>query len=188
MDLSVIKDEYPDLYKKIQSDLAEKEQKITDLTSEKETLTQEKTDLTAQVTELSKEKENLSNENKESEKRIVALENAEAKRREKDLKDQATHIIDMKLSASKIPQRLYSRVKKQIDHNDFVNDEAVLEIDKFTEHVDAEVASWTEDLTAAESNTSASILGMSGGDNQYSSEEVDSEKLSDDLVSMVASA
>lgn len=186
MDLSVIKDDYPDLYKKIQADLEDKDKKITDLTSENETLKSEKTGLETQVADLTAEKENLSEENKESEKRIGALEKAEAKRREKDLKDQATYIIDMKLSASKIPQRLYGRIKKQLDHNDFVDENDVLDVEKFTEHVDAEITSWVEDLAAPE--TSATVLGISGGDNSYDADDVDSDKLSDELVAMTASA
>lgn len=181
LDLTAIKDEHPDLVKQINAALKEKDDSITSLTTERDDLKKQVADLTKERDDLKKEKEDLSASNTESEKRIVALEAAEQKRKEKDLKNSADAIVVQKLSASTLPERLHKRIKKQLDHNDFVDENDVFDVEKFKEHVDTEINSWIEDLK--DTSTSESILGLSGGGetDDFSS---DSDKLSDHMVSL----
>lgn len=181
LDLTAIKEDHPDLVKQINAALKEKDDSITSLTSEKDDLKKQVTDLTAERDELKKTSESLSETKTEYEKRIAALEKAESLRKERDLKQKADSLVDQKLSASELPERLYKRVKNQIDHNAFVDSEDKFDETKFAEHVDAEIASWVEDLKDDE--TSGKILGLSSGN---SSEDFssDSDKLSDHMVSM----
>ena len=176
MDFSDIKESNPDLYDRIIAALTAKDTEIKSLT-DKITLTEQK------VTDLEKQKTDLSAENTENEKRIAKLEAAEAKHKEKELKDQAGSIVAQKLSESKLPQRIQKRVQKQLSHYDFVSDTDELDVEKFTAFVDQEIASWKEDF--ADTETSTSILGLSGTDDNDKGD--DSEDLSDKLVAMATS-
>lgn len=181
LDFTAIKEDHPDLVKQIEAALKEKDDSITSLTTERDDLKKQVTDLTDERDELKKTSENLSETKTEYEKRIAALEKAESLRKERDLKQKADSIVDQKLSASELPERLYKRVKNQIDHNAFVDSEDKFDEAKFVEHVDAEIASWVEDLKDDE--TSGKILGLSVSNNNddFSS---DSDKLSDHMVAM----
>jgi len=180
MDLKQLEKEQPDLFKKIQKDLSDRDEQITSLTNEKK-------ELEAEVQELEKEKTDLSDEQKKNEERIANLEKAETVRREKDMQNHADKIVAEKLSESEIPKRLYSRVKRNIDFNDFVKDEA-LSVEDFKSHVDTEIKSWADDLKA-EFADSSTILGLSTGDSSnHHDKEKEGDELSDTLVGFVSEA
>lgn len=151
--LKKIQEESPDLYDSVKK-LSEKAGKVEELEQQIQSLTEERD-------KLKEEKENLSEENKKNENRIVALERAETIRKEKDLKDQSSAIIDKKLSDSELPGRLHERVKKYINHNDFVDENSDLKVEDFSSHVDEEIESWKTDLKELESKE-GSVLGLSG--------------------------
>ena len=182
LDFTAIKDDHPDLVEQINAALKEKDDAITSLTTERDDLKKQVTDLTAERDDLKQKSEDLSETKTEYEKRIAALERSEQLRNERDLKQKADSIVDQKLSASDVPGRLYKRIKKQIDHNAFIDDKDVFDESSFSEHVDTEINSWIEDLK--DDSTSTSILGLSGGNTDNNDFSSDSDKLADHLVSL----
>jgi len=167
--LKKIQEESPELYDSVK-ELADKAGEVGDLKQQIQDLTQERDDL-------KKEKENLSEENRKNENRILALEKAESIRKEKDLKDQASAIVDQKLSDSEIPVRLHKRIKSYIDHNDFVDESDGFKIEDFSAHVDQEIESWKTDLKELESKE-GTVLGLSGKETP-STRKTDEENFDD---------
>jgi hypothetical protein len=162
MDLEQLKEQYPDLHKQIMDQFAEKDQEIERLKSENQ---------------------NLSDSKKQYEDRIKNLEKAEQMRREKDLRDQANSIIDSHLQASSIPERLFSKVKKQLDHNDYVDQEGVLDTQKFSEAVQNEVKEWDDSIKQF---SSGSVEGFSStGKTEQDKESEKYSQVADELLSFI---
>lgn len=153
--LKKVQEENPDLYDTIK-ELADKGAKLADLEQQVKDLAQERDNL-------KKEKEDLSEVNKENQDRIAKLEKAETIRKEKDLKDQASAIVDQKLNDSELPARLHKRIKGYIDHNDFVDENDGFKEEDFSAHVDTEIESWKTDLKELESKDGV-VLGLSGSE------------------------
>jgi len=98
--------------------------------------------------EINKQKESdeakmsaLKTENEQLSEKIVSLEKKDAIRTEKELKMQAEAIWDKKLSQSDVSERLYDKIKGMVRYSKFVEDD-VLDVEKFTEAVDAEIEDW----------------------------------------------
>ncbi len=165
MTFEELKDNYPDLYAEIQNQFAEKDKQIQDLTTEKSKLEQSV---------------------QQSEDRIAKLEKAEQLRKEQDVKNSADNIVSEHLQASEIPERLHDKVRKQINFNDFVeqnDDGPALQIENFTEQVKAEIKDWTD--TLGEFSQSNSVLGFSNtDDDSYEDEDKKHEDLSNHLVKL----
>ena len=165
MTFEELKENYPDLYAEIQNQFAEKDKQIQDLTTEKSKLEQSV---------------------QQSEDRIAKLEKAEQLRKEQDVKNSADNIVSDHLQASEIPERLHDKVRKQINFNDFVeqnDDGPALQVENFTEQVKAEIKDWTDTLGEFAQNNS--VLGFSNtDDSEYEDEDKKHEDLSDHLVKL----
>ena len=125
-----MQEKYPELTKQLTDDLTSK----FDL---------EKAKLEGENTKLSDENKKLSTENEEKEERLDHLEKKDIIRSEKELKSQADHIVSTKLSATDIPERLYDKIRRLINHNKFVKDD-VLDTKAFAELVDKEIKDFEE--------------------------------------------
>lgn len=154
MDWDQIKKDYPELYKKFKEAWDEKDSQITEKDQQIASLTQERDDLKQKV-------DNFSDQEKKYEQRIAALEKADQIRKEKEISDNASNIADVQLKASEVPVRLYDKVKKQVNHNDYVDENGVFDAQKFTEAVKAEIKEWSDAINASATNTP--IMGASGG-------------------------
>jgi hypothetical protein len=127
MNLEELKAEHPDLYQQIVDEgqkLAEDafKEKESRLTSEIETLRGDNTKLSEQVTELVKR---------------------DAIRTEKENRSQAANILNSALAESSIAVRLHEKVRSCVNVDKFIKDE-VLDVEAFTEAVDAEIKNWEE--------------------------------------------
>ncbi len=163
-----LSDQYPDLVTRIESQFSEYEQSITDKDS--------------QIEQLKNEKQNLSDTNQSYENRIAELEKAEQFRIEKDLKDQANKVIDQSFNEYKIPTRLHDKIRKQFDHNKFVDQNNVLDSENFKQEVDAEVKDWS-DAVAEISSTDDKVIGFGDtGENDDEKQQFDS--LADSMVKL----
>lgn len=178
MTLEQLKNDYPDLYKQVQDSFTEKDNKITELSTQVDQLTKERDDLKGET-------QNLSDSVKDYEKRVAALEKAEALRKASDLKAQASKIIDSKLSEYEIPARLHDKVKKQIDHNEFVDESDNFDTAKFTEKVETEVKDWADTVSALADNSGGVIGFGSGGHEKFNSNEDNSDALVNEMLSYV---
>lgn len=164
-------------YDTVNAAFQEKDRQITDLTKERDDLTKERDDL-------KKEKDNLSEENKQVTARVGNLEKYVQLRKEQDLKSEADQIVDSHLKESNVPERLHDKVKKQLNHNDFIqkdeNEENYLDVEKFTEAVKAEVKDWSETLS------DPTILGFTPNqdfnDHKKEDGKTNSDSLSDELA------
>lgn len=163
MTLKELQEKYPELYAEIQRQLSEKEAKIQELSDKM-------TEVENKRKELESENTALSDENQINAQRIEKLEKLEDLRREKDIKNQADGIVSAKLSENNIPVRLHEKIRKQLDHNEYVSEENVLDSAKFTEQVDAEIKDWKETLGEFTVKKDT-VLGMSGGDRTDFSEQ-----------------
>lgn len=133
MDFEQFSKDYPEL-------LAEIVERTTNEVTEKLTskFQKEKKEL---KDKLAQERDGFSEERKEFEKKVAALEKAEAIRREKELKFEAKAIWIDRLNESSIPDRLFDKVMSQVRHDQFVKDDN-LDRDAFVKAVDAEIEDW----------------------------------------------
>jgi len=168
MDRDELLAKYPDFVKELQDEA------VADVEKQHQTELSEKDD---QIATLTEENEKLSKTNEENQDRIGSLEKRETIRTEKELKMSADSIIDTFLSKSNIPERLYPKVRKGLDHNKFVESN-VLDEEKFAEKAKAEVDEWNEAFK--DQPKEPSVKGMS-----FSDDGDDDTKLSkenDDIV------
>lgn len=108
------------------------------------------------------------------------MEKEEALRQEMALKAEADSVFDAAFSNSSVPDRLKSKVRKQISHHSFVKD-GVLGKEEFQAAIEAELNDW-KDI----SDTKASVQGF--GTSQREVAETDSgEKKFEDLAVHMAS-
>jgi hypothetical protein len=170
MDLEKLKKEYPELVKSIEDaatsalreELAEKNRKITILEDKNE---------------------QLSDANKANTDRIAKLEKSETIRTEKELKVSADKLFNEAVTESTIPERLYPKIRAQIDHGKFVEDGKLNE-ERFSEAVKAEIESWETELSEAYSSESA-VQGMSRARGKGNSKEEETETLVNRMVGYV---
>jgi len=92
-------------------------------------------------TEFSKEKEDLTKENEKLTERVLGLEKKETIRAENELKSSANAVWTKKLSESDIPESMYDKVRPYVSHSKFT-EEGILDVEKFTEAVSAEIKDW----------------------------------------------
>ncbi len=156
MTFEELKEKYPDLHKEIGDKFAEKDSKLEELSTKLANVAKEKEDF-------EKETEKLSESLKETETRMNKLEKAEALRKAQDLKNQADKIVDEKLSEYNIPARLHTKVKKQFNHEQFIDENEAFDNVKFSEIVDAEVKDWSETLSEFK-QSDEKVMGFSGSD------------------------
>lgn len=148
MDLAKLKAEHPELFAEVIA-LGKKEAEAVFVPI--------KAGLEAKVAVLSTEKEALSAANKDVNDRVLKLEKQETLRKEEGIKAVADAIFAGKLKeVTTIPERLYSKIRKQISHEAFVKDEK-LNIEAFSAAVVAELKDWVP----KEEDSEGSVLGMS---------------------------
>lgn len=125
-----------------------------------EKFTAEKQALEAKLTAALDDNTKLSTENKETEKRILALEKQEALRAEKELGFMADKIFTDRFSESGLPDRLSAKIKRLIPHDAFVSD-GKLDTDAFASAVDAELKDWSDSASAIQGfSTGGRDLGI----------------------------
>ena len=148
MDLAKLKAEHPELYAEVIA--LGKAEAGTAFAAEKQ-------GLEAKITELSTEKEKLTADNKGVNDRLLKLEKEEGIRKEQGIKATAEAVFAAKLKESNIPARLHPKIRKQINHDQFVKDEK-LDIEAFSAAIVTELVDWTPKEGDEEEGA---ILGMS---------------------------
>jgi len=138
-DLAELKATYPDLVKDLQTELRAAIE--AEFKAENDSLKKDNSKLSEKLdtvtTTLSSQAEEIAVLNKKEEKReILAKEN--------ELKAQANRIWDAELVESDIPSHLHPKVRTMVRHGKFVADDS-LDVEKFTEAVQAEIATWKTD-------------------------------------------
>ena len=170
MDINELKEKHPELVKQIADEaVAVAESKF----AEKEDTMQ------AQVTKLSDKVE-------KQDKQILQFEKNETKRREGELRHQADRIWDTKLSESDVAERLYSKIRKHVDYNKFVNDD-VLDVAGFSEAVDAEIKEWEKmGATSTVLGAGSTERELEDGENHEAQQlEAENDDLANDLLGRV---
>ena len=173
MNLEELKEKYPELVKSIQdeataglrNDLAEKDRRIVILEDQNE---------------------QLKDSNKANEVRLASLEKSETIRREKELKTEADALFNKAISGTNIPERLYKKVRAQIDHGKFVEDNK-LDVEQFSDAVQTEIKSWETDLAEAYSSPiDPAVQGMSNADGKGNSNKKEqTDQLVDRMVGYI---
>jgi hypothetical protein len=124
---------FPDLVQKLTDDLTSK-------------FDGEKAELQTKIDQLSADKE-------KQEERLVALERENLARSEREMKKDADTLVMNKLQASDIPERLFDKISKLLNHNKFVK-EGKLDRDAFNEAIDNEIKFFEE------ANVTNEVIGM----------------------------
>jgi len=163
MDLTKLKAEHPALYEEVIL-LGKKEAEAA--------FAPVKEQLEASVTALTAERDQLKEAEKGTNGRLLELEKKTALQEERTIRSLADGIVTAKLKASKVPERLHSKVRKQLDHQAFVKDN-VLDQVAFAAAIDTELKDW-----AVEEDANP-ILGMSFTKEE---ESVFTEKAGDEIV------
>lgn len=121
------------------------------------------------------EKEKLSAENISLEKRVIQIEKNDTLRAEREISSTADSIFTAQFNAVGLPERLFSKVRKLVSHNEFVKDGS-LDREAFKAAVDAELKDWEP----AEGETQ--VFGLGSG-TKHVVEDGKSEKEVDSIVS-----
>lgn len=120
-----------------------------------QTFSAEKTELETKLADAVTANTQLQDENTASEKRLLKLEQADSARAIADQATAASNAFAAKFDASGLPARLSPKIERLVDHTQFVA-EGVLDMVKFNEAVDAELAGWTAE-------DADSVQGLSTG-------------------------
>jgi hypothetical protein len=146
MDLTKFKSEHSELFAQVVA---------LGRTEAETTFAEVKSDLEKQIAALSAEKDQLSAQNATSEARLLKLEKAEILRHEQEVKFSADKMFAEALSATSIPERLHGKVKKQLDHQKFIDANGDLDKTAFKEAIAAELKDWV-----SEEGEDESVLGF----------------------------
>ncbi|MCK5862499.1 MAG: hypothetical protein KAH38_08440 [Candidatus Hydrogenedentes bacterium] len=135
MDLTKFKEEHPDLYKEVHEQGVEDGKSAAELTfaSERDATAETVATLSASVSK---------------------FEKAEVIRSEKEIRRDADMLFSAKLAKSDVPEHLHAKVTPHVAYAQFVAD-GVLDTEKFSEAIDAEIKSWTD------AGVSTQIMGNS---------------------------
>lgn len=136
-----------------------------------------KTGLDTTIAQLTAEKTKLSDDNKGTSARLLVVEKENAMRKEGEIRLSADSIFSAKLVAASIPERLYAKVKKQIDYGKFVKDDK-LDVTAFSAAIDTELKDW-----APVEGEEQSVLGM--GYSHVADGAVDSDAMVDRMLKSV---
>jgi hypothetical protein len=168
MNLDQFKKDYPELLAEIIKTATD--QANTSFVNEKTVLTGTIEALTVKLTE--------------SDSKIKELAKKDAIRAEREMFAEADSIWNQKLKDSKIPERMFNKVKKNVDHNAFVKDD-VLDKTAFGAAVDAELKDW-EDFKVDE-DPKIQGTGFSQKDvEKKTATEAENNTLADKLFAMVS--
>lgn len=169
MTLAELREKYPELFK--------------DLDAETETLRNDLADRDRKITVLEEANAQLKEDNSVMGERVAKLEKSETIRTERELKAIANDIFTGMLSDSNIPERLYPKVKAQVNHGKFVQD-GKFDEEAFAEACKKEIESWEADLSEAYKGRTT-VQGMSQPRDGGNSKEEKNEKLVDRMLSHV---
>jgi hypothetical protein len=163
MDYLKFKAEFPGEFAKLAADVAA--EVAGKFTEEKQALETKISALTEEVTQLSAEV-------KESEKKVLSYEKAEAARVEESIKLKAEAVFAEKFKESGLPERLEAKVKRLVGHEAFVAD-GKLDAEAFGAAIDAELKDWTGD---------SSVMGFSTSTKELGNEDTNSLKAADEAA------
>lgn len=138
MNLAQLKADHKDVYDAL---VAQVTNDVTVTLTEKQdkTLAEKDAEITTLQDSLKSEKE----KNETFETRVKSLEKKDMIREEKSMKEKAENIMDKKLLASSVPERLHAKIKGLVDYNSFVSENA-LDAEAFGKAVDAEIKEFEE--------------------------------------------
>lgn len=173
--------EMPKTVKELQEKYPDLTTKLTDqITDELSTIHSQ--DLEAKEAEITK----LKNENEKKVDRIDQLEKKDIIRTEKEINSEARQIVNSKLAATDIPERLYDKIRRLVKHNKFVKDD-VLDTEAFAKFVDEEIKDFED------AGVTKTVLGLGRthreeGDNDDPEKKLDKEddEAADKMYKMVA--
>lgn len=135
MNIEQFMKDHPDLYAGIVKQATD--QAVGSFSKEKTELTSTIETLTVALAENRKEVQELSKQN--------------AIRTERELFSDSEVIWTKKLVASEVPERMFGKVKKNVDYSKFVNDDK-LDVSAFSLAIDEELKDWSEFLKIKEPN------------------------------------
>ncbi len=166
MNIDQFTKDHPELYAEIVKNATD--QATASFTKEKTALTGTIDSLTVKLTE--------------SEKRITELAKKDEIRSEREMASDAEVVWVTKLTASDIPERMFSKVKKNVDYNAFVKD-GVLDKAAFADAIDAELKDW-EDFKSSSDNQ-VQGFGFSAKDvEKQTALDAENAKLADAMFAM----
>lgn len=124
----------------------------------------------------------LTSENESLKKSIKEMEKANLQSKMEVAKANASAIFAAKFGDSVIPEKLYSKVEKQVSFSDFLTEEGNLDKDKYSEAVAAEISDWEETFSS-----SKEIAGVVTTTEEKSQEDNKEETEEDETVSRLLS-
>jgi hypothetical protein len=170
MDLDQFKKDHPELFAEIVKTATD--QAIASFTNEK-------TALTGTI-------EALNTKLSQSDEEIKKLAKRDAIRAEKEIFAEAEVIWTKKLVASDIPERMFEKVKKNVDHNAFVKDD-VLDKDAFSAAIDTELKDWEDFKNVKDLQIQGT--GFSAKDvDKKTATDAENAKIADGLFAMTGQA
>lgn len=149
MDLETLKKEHPLLVAQLQGEV--------------------KASMDVTIEALKADKIKLETEVKDLGKQVVALEAKISEQQMKAAEDRSIKLFDNKLAASKVPEKMYSKVKRGVSYEAFVKDGAFDEAG-FGAAADAEIKDWEGDLTES------SVQGAGGPGREVGAEDTDKDE------------
>lgn len=169
MDLEKFKSECPEEFSKLQA-------QITDAVTTQ--FSAEKKQLEDKLAAAAEDNAKLSAENKDSEKRLIALEKSESQRIEQGIKLSADNLFAEKFKEAGLPDRIQEKVRRLVGHEQFVADGS-FDTDAFAAAVDAELKDWS-------GATEGAVIGFSTS-TKTPAENNNASKLTDDAAARMAS-
>ena len=163
----------PELLKKIQDAVtADAEKKFQ---KERDGFQKERVDFEAKI-------ETLTNDNEGMTDRVSKLEKTEAKREQREQANVADAIWQAQLEASDLPAKRFEKIKLHIKAKDHLGENGLLDRDKFSEAVAAEIKDWEVD-----ESTATDVLGGTGSQREVDGEAQKKEALKKDNKSRAGS-
>lgn len=169
MDLEKFKSECPEEFSKLQA-------QITDAVTAQFSV--EKKQLEDKLTAAAEANAQLSAENKDSEKRLIALEKSESQRIEQGIKLSADNLFAEKFKEAGLPDRIQDKVRRLVGHEQFVAD-GTFDSEAFAAAVDAELKDWS-------GATEGAVIGFSTS-TKTPADNNSATKLTDDVAARMAS-
>jgi hypothetical protein len=169
MDKNELREKYPELVQEIVAEAV------------KEAVSEAETKFKSEKDELSTQVETLKESNKEMSDKVLDLEKKDTIRSESELKSKAQAIWTAKLGESDIPEHVWDKVRQHVSHTKFVSD-GVLDVEKFTEAIDAEIKDWEG------KGVTSSVLGTGFSEKQPEDEDKqtqDAESVQKDVDRLV---
>lgn len=167
MDMEQFKKDHPDLFAQVVKDATDKAA----------------SSFSAKETELTGTIATLTSKLSESDSKIQELAKKDALRTEREMFAESEVIWMQLLTKSEIPERMFGKVKKNVDYSKFVKDE-VLDKSAFSAAITEELKDWT-DFVTAKSESSIQGTGFSKRDIETKTVlDEENKKIADDLFAL----